>query len=252
LEPLELSVLCAAALATSILSAIVGMAGGLTLLSVMLLFLEPLAAIPVHGVVQLVSNTSRTLIQRRYVDWKILSRYGLLLLPMGFVGLHLARSLPPAGLGFLIGVFVLLATWTPRALLLGTHPEQTDPSRRFLVLGGVIGVLNMTLGATGPLIAPFFLNIGLPRQGVIGTKAACQALGHLVKIAIFGVAGFAYRDYLFPLALLCAVVVAGSWIGSRLLERVNELWFRRLYMAVLTAIAARLVIGEGLSALGAL
>ena len=87
---------------------------------------------------------------------------------------------------------------------------------------------------------------------MIGTKAACQALGHLVKIAIFGVAGFVYRDYLFPLALLGAMVVAGSWIGSRLLERVNELWFRRLYMAVLTAIAARLVIGGGLSALGAL
>jgi uncharacterized membrane protein YfcA len=228
------------------------MAGGITLLSVMLLFLEPLAVIPLHGVVQLVSNSSRTVIQRRYVDWRILSRYGLLLAPMGFAGLHLVRLLPPSGLGFLIGVFVLLATWAPRALLLGTRPEQTDPKRRFLVLGGVTGLLTMVLGATGPLIAPFFLNIGLPRQGVIGTKAACQVLGHLVKVLIFGVAGFAYRDYLVPLALLSATAVAGTWIGSRLLERVNERWFRRLYMAVLTAIAARLVIGEGLSALSAL
>jgi uncharacterized membrane protein YfcA len=252
LQPFELSILCATALATSILSAIVGMAGGITLLSVMLLFLEPLAVIPLHGVVQLVSNSSRTVIQRRYVDWRILSRYGLLLAPMGFAGLHLVRLLPPSGLGFLIGVFVLLATWAPRALLLGTRPEQTDPKRRFLVLGGVTGLLTMVLGATGPLIAPFFLNIGLPRQGVIGTKAACQVLGHLVKVLIFGVAGFAYRDYLVPLALLSATAVAGTWIGSRLLERVNERWFRRLYMAVLTAIAARLVIGEGLSALSAL
>lgn len=252
MQPLELSILCATALATSILSAIVGMAGGITLLSVMLLFLEPLAVIPLHGVVQLVSNASRTLIQRRYVDWRILSRYGLLLVPMGFAGLHLVRSLPPFGPGFLIGVFVLVATWAPGALLLGTHPEQTDPKRRFLVLGGVTGLLNMILGATGPLIAPFFLNIGLPRQGVIGTKAACQVLGHLVKVAIFGVAGFAYRDHLVPLALLSATVVAGTWIGSRLLERVNERWFRRLYMAVLTAIAVRLVIGESLSALSAL
>ena len=48
-----------AAFATSILSAVVGMAGGITLLAVMLLFLEPLAAIPLHGVIQLVSNSSR-------------------------------------------------------------------------------------------------------------------------------------------------------------------------------------------------
>ncbi|MDH3212584.1 MAG: hypothetical protein OEM05_08875, partial [Myxococcales bacterium] len=68
MELFELSVLCAAALATSVLSAIVGMAGGITLLSVMLLFLEPLVAIPLHGVIQLVSNATRTAIQRRHVD----------------------------------------------------------------------------------------------------------------------------------------------------------------------------------------
>ena len=63
MDPLQLSILCLAALATSMLSAVVGMAGGITLLSVMLLFMEPLVAIPLHGVVQLVSNGSRTVIQ---------------------------------------------------------------------------------------------------------------------------------------------------------------------------------------------
>ena len=61
MELLELSVLAGAALATSILSAVVGMAGGITLLSVMLLFLDPLVAIPLHGAVQLVSNARKRL-----------------------------------------------------------------------------------------------------------------------------------------------------------------------------------------------
>ena len=98
-------VLFTAALATSILSAIVGMAGGITLLAVMLLFLEPLVAIPLHGVVQLVSNGSRTWFQRHHVSWGILGRYSLLLLPMGFLGLVVARELPPDGLRAAIGVF---------------------------------------------------------------------------------------------------------------------------------------------------
>ena len=42
------------------------MAGGITLLSVMLLFMEPLIAIPIHGAVQLVSNSSRAVIQREH------------------------------------------------------------------------------------------------------------------------------------------------------------------------------------------
>jgi uncharacterized membrane protein YfcA len=244
LEALDLAILAAAAFATSILSAVVGMAGGITLLAVMLLFLEPLAAIPLHGVIQLVSNSSRTAIQRRHVDLYILMRYSALLVPMGWVGLHLANALPAAATRVIIGIFVLIATWFPGWLSLGTHPEEINPGRRFLVLGGVVGVLNMTIGATGPLIAPFFLNLGLDRRALVGTKAACQTLGHLVKIALFGMAGFAFAPHLPLLLTAGACVVAGTWLGSQILERVSERFFRWLYMGVLTVIALRLLAGE--------
>ena len=84
---------------------------------------------------------------------------------------------------------------------------------------------------------------------MIGTKAACQTLGHLAKIAVFGVAGFAFLEFALPLALLSAAVVVGTWIGSRILESVSELWFTRLYRAVLTLIAIRLVVWDGLGLL---
>ena len=245
-----LLILAAAALATSMLSAIVGMAGGIVLLSVMLLFLEPLVAIPIHGAIQLVSNGTRTFVQRDHVRWGIIASYSVLLLPMSVVGLQIARELSPPVARFLIGVFVLFATWAPGLLLLGTHPERSDPRRRFFVLGGVVGTVNMTVGATGPLIAPFFLNMGLSRQSIIGTKAAAQALGHVSKILVFGVAGFAFQDYAGLLAAMSVMVILGTWIGSRLLEYVSELWFKRIFKTALTVVALRLVIGEGLGLLG--
>lgn len=244
MDPLQLAILAGVALATSMLSAVVGMAGGITLLAVMLLFLEPLVAIPLHGVIQLASNSSRTVIQRRHVKWSILARYSVLLVPMAFVGLAIVEALPATLTRLLIGLFVLAATWLPGILLLGAHPENTDPKRRFVVLGGVAGILNMTVGAVGPLIAPFFLNIGLERRSLVGTKAACQTLGHLVKIAVFGVAGFTFAKWLAPLALLCVMVLVGTWLGSRLLDKVSEVWFIRLYKTVLTVIAIRLVVWE--------
>lgn len=241
MDPVQLAVLAVATLLTSMLSAIVGMAGGITLLAVMLLFFEPLVAIPLHGVIQLVSNGSRTWIQRRHVRRGIVWPYALPLLPMAFLGLALAQALPPALVRVLIAIFVLAATWAPGRLMLGAHPERVEPSRRFLLLGSVVGVLNMTVGATGPLIAPFFLDLGLSRQQIVGTKAACQALGHLAKVAVFGVVGFAFLPELPLLALLSALTVAGTWLGSRLLDRVSERAFVRLYKAVLTLIALRLV-----------
>jgi uncharacterized membrane protein YfcA len=245
LEALDLAILVAAALATSILSAVVGMAGGIVLLSVMLLYLEPLAAIPLHGVIQLVSNGSRAIIQRRHVDWSLAWRYAVLLLPAGAVGMPVAYAMSPPVTRSLIGVFVLAATWRPGWLLLGTHPEDSRPRLRFFALGGVTGFLQMVIGAVGPLIAPFFLNLGLTRQAMVGTKAACQVLGHMSKLILFGIAGFAYLDWAGPLAAMCGAVIAGTWLGSQLLERVNERMFTLLFKGVLTAVALRLVLWEG-------
>ena len=66
-------------------------------------------------------------------------------------------------------------------------------------------------------------------------------LGHLAKLAVFGVVGFAFGDWAAVLVLLCVAVVVGTWVGSRLLDRVDEKTFVRLYKGVLTLIALRLI-----------
>jgi uncharacterized membrane protein YfcA len=244
----EIALLAAATLATSALSGVLGMAGGAALLAVMLIWLPPLVAIPLHGAVQLVSNGSRTLIQRRHVRWPIFLRFVLPLIPAGAAGLLLARAIPPEGAKLAIGVLVLVVTWRPAWLRLA-RPAGADPVplRRFVGLGGAVGFLGPAIGATGPLMEPFFLGLGLERQGLIGTKAACQAAAHLAKIAVFGAAGFAFGTWGGALALLAAASVIGTWIGSRLLDGFSEEGFRRLYVAVLTLVALRLVGGEALA-----
>jgi uncharacterized membrane protein YfcA len=235
-------ILVGTAAASAALSAVVGMAGGITLLAVMLLYLDPLVAIPLHGVVQLASNSSRAVVQRSHVHWPAVARFGLLLLPFAFAGLALARSLPAEALRLLIGVFVLVATWRPAWLRV--NPGGAGPERQLVAVGGAVGFLSTTIGATGPLMAPFFLDLGLTRQGLVGTKAACQTLQHTAKLVVFGVAGFAFSQWAGLLATLTVAVVVGTVVGSRLLEHVSETTFRRLYMGVLTVIALRLVLAE--------
>ena len=242
MELLDVAVLCATAFAASVLSAILGMAGGILLLTVMLIYLEPLVAVPLHGVVQLVANSSRAVIQRKHVRWALVWRYALALIPMSWLGLHAAVALPAQHTRSLIGLFVIVATWRPDWLMLGMRPDRSRPERRFIVLGGVAGFLQMAIGATGPLIAPFFLNLGLDRRGVVGTKAAVQTTGHLTKITIFAIGGFLYLDYALLLLGLSGMVVVGTWLGSQFLERVNERVFRALFRGVLTLIALRLLL----------
>ena len=226
---------------TAALSAVVGMAGGITLLSVMLLYLDPLVVIPIHGVVQLASNGSRTWVQREHMHWNIVGRYAVFALPAGLLGFRFAQTIPPQALKALIGFFVLGVTWRPSWLNFSRGTRHPNPNRRFLILGGVTGFLNMLIGATGPVIAPFFLDLGLDRRALVGTKAACQAVGHLAKVLVFAVAGFSFLHWAPLLGALIAAAFLGTFLGSRLLDRVNEVWFVRLYKGVLSLLAIRLI-----------
>jgi uncharacterized membrane protein YfcA len=232
----------AAVFGTAVLSGVLGMAGGVALLAVLLLYLPPLVAIPLHGVIQLVSNGSRVALQRRHARFDWILWYALPLIPAGLVGLQVAKALPEALLEVGIGVVALAATWLPKRKGNGEQ-RSARPRLRFTSLGVCSGFLGMVIGATGVLLDPFFLGLGLARQALIGTKAACQAIAHGTKILLFGATGFAFAAYLPLLAVGSICAVAGTWVGSRLLDRISERAFLWLYRAVLTLLALRLLWG---------
>ena len=248
MEALELGVLCGASLLTAGVSAVLGMAGGIMLLAVMLLFLEPAVAIPIHAIVQLSSNASRTLIHARSVRRDLLLPYALLLLPAGALTVPLVQHAPADALRLAIGVFVLLATWRREWLLLGFDPHRVPATPRFALLGAGAGAIGPLVGATGPFIAPFFLGIGLDRFQLIGTKAACQAAGHLAKMVLFGIAGFAFLEFGWLTLAMAACVVVGTWLGTHVLHHIDDARFTQLYQGALTLVALRLV-WSGLSAI---
>lgn len=238
---LEYIVLWTASLLTASVSAVLGMAGGIMLLAVMLLFLEPAVAIPVHAIAQLASNASRTVVHVRQVRRDLFLPYLILLLPAGMLSVPLTQHAPPELLRLAIGVFVLVATWQREWLLLGFDPARIPTGPRFTLVGGVAGLLGPVVGATGPFIAPFFLGLGLTRFELIGTTAACQATGHLAKIVLFGTGGFEFGEHA-PLYLgMIAAVVLGTSLGTKLLERIPEERFPQIYKTALTAVAVRLV-----------
>ena len=64
--------LIVAAFLTSMLSAIIGMGGGITLLGVMAIIMpEGYLVVAYHGIIQLVSNVTRLTVYRQHIDTKI-------------------------------------------------------------------------------------------------------------------------------------------------------------------------------------
>ncbi|MBY0401368.1 sulfite exporter TauE/SafE family protein [Myxococcota bacterium] len=218
---------------TAAVSAVLGLAGGIMLLAVMLLFLEP----AVHAVAQLASNASRSLFHWRTVRRELFLPYLVLLVPASMLSVPLTQRANPDWLRLAIGLFVIVATWRREWLLFGLDPGRIPTGPR----GPVVG-------ATGPFIAPFFLGLGLTRFELIGTTAACQAAGHLVKLALFGSGGFDFAAHAVLYGGMIAAVVLGTSLGTQLLQRIPEKHFPMIYKTALTLVAARLV-SAGLVAL---
>lgn len=234
------------AVVTSALTAVLGFGGGIVLLALLLLVVDPIVAIPLHAAIQIASNGTRTVIRRRDVDWGIVARSSLLLLPAGALTVPLARAAPEAALQVAIAVTVLVATWVPERTALEV-PAPSGPA--WIGVGAVAGALNPLVGATGPLFAPLYQAASATRQRFVGTFAGTQVAGHLAKLVLFGAAGLAPTGHLPAAAAGIAGVVVGTELGSRVLDRMSEQRFRSLYLLAITAVAVYLVV-DGVAGAG--
>ena len=238
-EP-ELIVIGLSAFFGSTIAAIAGLGGGILLLSVLLQFLDPMDAIPVHALIQVASNSSRAVIRRKDIRWDIVWRFALLLIPAGVLGLLAADLFPRSGGRVAISVFALLVVWKPTVLeslsrLLGHGLNALSP------LGACAGFLNIPLGVTGPAIAPIFRSHLAVKAATIATFACAQTLGHLVKVGLFANTSFSYRPYASLICVGFAAVVCGSWAGTKISDRVSEEKFAIIFKITLTAIALRVI-----------
>ena len=239
---IELVVVALAALATAALTAVAGAGGGLVLLIVILQFVDPLVAIPAHGVIQLVSNGTRAITLRTDVERGLFGWYLVPLLPATILGWFIADGIPRSGGRALVGVFALLATWWPAATAwLAPRPGADPGGPRFALVGAVAGVTNPTIGAAGPLFAPAFRAATRDHVRFVATFSVAQVINHLAKVAVFAVAGFAWSDHWPMIAVAWVGVVAGTRVGARYLRRADPVLLDRLFKAAVTLGALRLL-----------
>ena len=231
-------ILIVAALLTSMLSGVVGMGGGVVLLGVMASVLPAASVVPIHGVVQLGSNLTRTLVFLKHVNWRIFRYYApFMVLGMGLATLVWSGDNLSAFKPF-IGLFIIAFLISRRYKPAWRNP----PILIYPVLGLCTGFLALFVGATGPFIAPFFLRDDLDKEGVIATKAVCQSAGHVMKIPAFMALGFDFMAHTELLLALVFMVILGTVAAKKLLTYINQETFTRVFISVLLILSARLLL----------
>lgn len=225
------------AVGTSVISGVVGMAGGLTLLSLMTFFMPMTDIVAVHGAVQLVSNASRCYLLRHKIDRQV-TLYFFLGAPLGVLGAYRLLSIVVARSWFYWPILLLIGytLFKPKKM-----PGIIIPKKGFFFLGLVVGFFGPLIGATGPLMAPFFLRDDYDREEIVATKAVTQMFNHLLKIPLFLSLHFDYGAYGLAISLMVIGAIVGSRVGVHLLGKTSEVLFRRIYKSALFLAALRLL-----------
>jgi uncharacterized membrane protein YfcA len=233
----ELWILIPAAFAASALSGAIGMGGGVLLLAVMATVLAPPLVVPLHGVVQLTSNTTRAVTLFRRVDWQIVLFYCPTLVAGVFLGLQLYRGSGMIWFRPLIGLFVIAFLAWDRF-----RPKRLQMPRWVFFPAGLLGgAITILIGASGPYLAAFFLRDDMDRESIIATKALVQTVGHLLKIPAFLAIDFDYPANLHLLLPLLGCAVGGTLLGTWALQKMGEGVFRIIFRVVLLGLGLRLL-----------
>lgn len=219
---------------TSLITATFSLGGGSLLIAAMTLVLPPVVVVPVHGCVQFGSNAGRALVLREHIQWRFILWLTLGAVIGSVAGGHFANQLADKWFAAGIGLFVLVTTWLPQ-------PRLIAASRSVQFMGGlVVSALGMVVGAAGPLLAAFVRGIPDRRQ-LVATHAMLNALQHAFKVLVFVAMGFAFGQYLLLILLMVVAGFAGTSVGSRLLTRVPEQVFRRVFRVLLSLVALELI-----------
>ena len=246
---MELSILIISAFITSSISAVLGMGGGIILLGIMAILIpEGYMVIALHGVIQLVSNTTRTYVFKKHLKKDLVKEFSIgvffgvmlsvviIIILIQLFQVSSANEIKVEILKPLIGLFII---W----YLFLKGPKKEKQIGSFVPVGAISGLSSIFVGATGPLIAPFFLSKNLLKENIIANKAACQMITHLTKIPLF--IYFFNVNYIDSYAVLLPLILAvflGTNFGKKILSFIPEELFKKLFKLALFIIAIKLIL----------
>ncbi|WP_267396434.1 MULTISPECIES: sulfite exporter TauE/SafE family protein [unclassified Sphingomonas] len=229
--------LLAGSFVAAVVSGSAGFGGALLLLPLLTHVVGVTSAVPLLTIAQLVGNLSRVAFGWRAIRWRPVLLFLAPALPAAALGAWWFTALPKGlmvrGLGVAILIFVVLKL---RGLTF-------TPSPRLLLIGGaVVGLLSGLVGSAGLLGAAVFLSLNLPPLAYVASEATTAVAMHMVKWIVYESAISLDADF-WPLAAgMSAAMIAGTWVGKRVIERLPAHRFQMLVAALLAVTAVQMIV----------
>jgi uncharacterized protein len=226
-------------ISTSFISGLFGMAGGMILVGVLLVYFDVATGMVIFSIIQFVANGWRALLWVRFVVWRIFFVYvsGAVIsfAIMRYVAIIPSKATVYLGLGALPFAIEIL----PRRL----HPNIEWRGVPFIT-GVLTTVVQLLTGVGGLFLDMFFQKSMLDRKTIVATKAVTQTFSHVVRAVYFGsFVGLTDAVPIWTYVPAIILSIAGTSLAALVLERMTDvgfrMWTRRVIFVISTIYLAR-------------
>jgi uncharacterized membrane protein YfcA len=236
-----LAVIGATILVSSFISGTFGMAGGMVLLGVLLVYFPVTTAMVLFSIIQLVANAWRAGLWWRFVLWSIFAWYAV----GGVLAFALMRWI--AYVPDKATVYILLGAlpFAVEVLPLRARPNIQWRGVPFIT-GFLTTVVQFMAGVGGPFLDVFFQKSTLDRKTTLASKAVVQTFSHVLRGAYFGSFGTVESfDRPWPYVAAILVAIAGTSITPLIIERMTDHGFRQWTRAIILTVSGIYLVRGG-------
>jgi uncharacterized protein len=220
------------------ISGAAGTGGALLLLPILTSIMGVKAAVPVLTVAQLWGNASRAWFGRTEINWRPVIYFIVTAVPLSIAGSLLFAGLPTGFITRGIGILLIAIVVLRRLGITRFNFGQEG----LLVGGGLTGFLSGLAGSAGPLGAAFFLGLDLPAGAYIASEAVTAVAMHISKTVVYQRYALIGMQELGWGLLLGIGMIAGSWTGKKIIQRLPRDKFIILVEVLFLVSAAQLIL----------
>src|SRR5437868_6889537 len=217
MTPAALAILGGTIVTSSFISGVFGMAGGMVLLGVLLVYFDVATGMILFSIIQLAANGWRALHWRQYVRWPIFWWYVV----GGTAAFALMRWIAyvpdKAVVYILLGLMPFMVEVLPGRMQPSIEWKHIPPLTGFFTT-----IVQFLAGVGGLFFDLFFQKSSLDRKATNATKAITQTYSHVLRAGYFGsLAGFGdLHAVVWGPAVLLALV--GAIAAPFVLERMTD------------------------------
>jgi uncharacterized protein len=227
------------ALIAEIIGTMAGFGSSTIFLPLALLFVDFKTAIILVAIFHLFGNLSRIIFFRQGFDKRMILQFGVPSILFSLLGALLIGVLPQPILKLILGIFLIT---TSASFLIKPGLKIPANTGTFIAGGSATGFITALVGTGGALRATLLQGFNIEKVKYIATAATIALATDVTRIPVYISQGFLTQHYFLYIPILFGIALAGSFMGRRIVKRINQEFFRRIVLIAIILVSIKFII----------